>query len=314
MNNNNIGIIYCPTHRPFSSSKKRWELIAATLAKYDVKYDMIQSEERQSVERLVMMLINNNYKTIVIAGGDAALNDAVNCIMRQERHVRENIVLGVIPNGTMNDFAAFWGLTYKDVEKSVRSIKQCRIRAIDVGCVRYKNKEGEKCRRYFLNCVNIGLLASIQSLRQKTRRILWSRKISFAVSLLLTLFQRMNTRVKYIINSQKETHRILTLCIGSAWGYGQTPNATPYSGTLDVTLVRSTLLSQHIEAIWLFVRGKLLNHKRVLPYRTRGVEIYSDRYMPVSIDGHPLEAQVRGMSIDLEPEEINYIMEELKTK
>ena len=151
--NNKIGIIYCPTHRPFSSSGKRWELIAASLDKYGVEYDMMQSEERQSVERLVMMLINNNYKTIVIAGGDAALNDAANCIMRQEKQVRENIVLGVIPNGTMNDFAAFWGLTYKDIEKSVRSIKQHRIRSIDVGCVRYKNREGEKCSRYFLNCV-----------------------------------------------------------------------------------------------------------------------------------------------------------------
>lgn len=309
--NNKIGIIYCPTHRPFSSSGKRWELIAASLDKYGVEYDMMQSEERQSVERLVMMLINNNYKTIVIAGGDAALNDAANCIMRQEKQVRENIVLGVIPNGTMNDFAAFWGLTYKDIEKSVRSIKQHRIRSIDVGCVRYKNREGEKCRRYFLNCVNIGLLASIQTLRQKTRRILWSRKVSFAVSLLITLFQRMNTKVKYIINSQKETHRIMTLCIGSALGYGLTPNATPYSGTLDVTVVRSTLIFQHFEAIWLFIRGKLLNHKRVLPYRTRSVEVFSDRYMPISIDGHPLEAQVRGLAVDLEPEEMNFIMEEM---
>ena len=286
-------------------------MIAASLDKYGVEYDMMQSEERQSVERLVMMLINNNYKTIVIAGGDAALNDAANCIMRQEKQVRENIVLGVIPNGTMNDFAAFWGLTYKDIEKSVRSIKQHRIRSIDVGCVRYKNREGEKCRRYFLNCVNIGLLASIQTLRQKTRRILWSRKVSFAVSLLITLFQRMNTKVKYIINSQKETHRIMTLCIGSALGYGLTPNATPYSGTLDVTVVRSTLIFQHFEAIWLFIRGKLLNHKRVLPYRTRSVEVFSDRYMPISIDGHPLEAQVRGLAVDLEPEEMNFIMEEM---
>ena len=38
------------------------------LDKYNVEYDMVQSEERQSVERLVMMMLNNGYKTIVIAG------------------------------------------------------------------------------------------------------------------------------------------------------------------------------------------------------------------------------------------------------
>ena len=44
---------------------------------------------------------------LLFLGGDSALNDTVNCLMQEKREVRESIVLGVIPNGVMNDFAIF---------------------------------------------------------------------------------------------------------------------------------------------------------------------------------------------------------------
>ena len=41
-------------------------------------YDYVQSEGFGSVERLAKILANNGYRTIVIVGGDGALNDAIN--------------------------------------------------------------------------------------------------------------------------------------------------------------------------------------------------------------------------------------------
>lgn len=308
-----IGIIYCPIHKPFTTSQKRWKEIAALLEAHELEYDMVQSEERQSVERLVNMFINNGYKTIVIAGGDAALNDAVNCFMRVEKRKRDEMCLGVIPNGSVNDFASFWGLTYENIEKSIKSLKQRRIKKIDVGCVRYTDKEGEKKNQYFLNCVNVGLLASIQKLRQNTRRIFWSRKVSFATSLVLMMFQRLTYKIRYTINHTEETHKITTLCVGNACGYGLTPNATPYNGTLDVTVLRSTMFLQYVEAVWFFIRGKLLNHKRIIPYRTHEIDIQSERNIPVNIDGRPIKNNIRSLSVNIDPEEINFIMEEWKS-
>ena len=59
-------------------SAKRWAKIEQCLKEQQVDYDYVQSENTGSVERLVKMYINNGYKTIVIIGGDSALNDAVN--------------------------------------------------------------------------------------------------------------------------------------------------------------------------------------------------------------------------------------------
>lgn len=302
------GIIYCPTHRPFTSPSKRWKKISALLEKYNIEYDMVQSEERQSVERLVMMLLNNGYKRIIIAGGDSALNDAVNCLMKAEKRIRDSVKLGIITNGLLNDFASFWGYTYDDTEKNIKSISEGNIRRIDVGCVRYIDKNSNSQQKYFLNCVNIGLLARIQKLRQDTRKILWSRTISFAISMILMLLQKTDYKVRYTVDNQSEEHRVMNVCIGNAHGYGMTPNATPYSGLLDMTVVSSSLWTHFFEALYLYMRGELLNHKRVRPYRVTDVKIASKVKTPVCIDGHPLISLAGEYSVSIEKEEINFIV------
>lgn len=305
----NIGIIYCPNHRPFSSKAKRWSMIAAALDVHGIQYDMIQSESHGSVERLFTMLLNNGYETIVIAGGDSALNDAVNCLMRVEQQVRDRVALGVIPNGTMNDFASFWGLTYHDLDYAVASIAQRRVRKIDVGCIRYQNSKQEDKSRYFLNCVNVGLLAAIQRLRQETRRKLWSRKLSFVMSGILLFFMKKYFRIAYNINYVREEHRISTLCVGSACGYGQTPNAVPYNGMLDVTVVRHSAMSEIAGGLYLFAKGEILNHKRIMPYRSRMVELEVPSGTPVSVDGHPMETPQGVFRVAVQQEMINFIIE-----
>lgn len=183
------------------------------------------------------MMINSGYKTIVIVGGDSALNDAVNCLMLTERSIRETIALGVIPNGLMNDFAHFWGFRESDYEQTIKWLKQRRVRKIDLGCIRYTNKHGEACRRYFLNCINIGLIAAIMNLRRQTRHFFGSRTLSFLCSFVLMIFQRLEYRMHLKINSDTVERNVMTVCIGNATGYGQTPNAVPYNGLLDVSVV-----------------------------------------------------------------------------
>ena len=142
-NENKWGLLYCP--RGGWRSNKRWEKIEKVLRQQGVDYDFVQSENQKSVERLVKMFVNNGYKTIVIVGGDSALNDAVNCLMQMNEEERDQVALGVIPNGLMNDFAHFWGFDDSNIEQTVGWLKKRRIRKIDLGCIRYTNKKGDKC-------------------------------------------------------------------------------------------------------------------------------------------------------------------------
>lgn len=303
------GILYCPKRGVWSNPQKRWERIEAALRSSHIDYDFIQSEQTGSVERLVKMMINNGYKTIIIAGGDSALNDAVNCLMQTDSETRNQISLGVIPNGVMNDFAHYWGFKEGEVEQTVGWLKKHRNRKIDLGCIRYVNKKGENCHRYFLNCVNVGLVAAIMNLRRQTRHIFGSRTLSFFFSFILMIFQRLDYKMHVKINSDTVQRKVMTVCIGNASGYGQTPNASPYNGLLDVSLVYHPEVTQLFEGFYLFLKGKFLNHRSVHPYRTREVEFLEAEHAMVGVDGRLMVgAPVGRFRITVEKEVLNFLI------
>lgn len=307
--NEKWGVLYCPKYS-ITGSKKRWSKIETCLKENDIDFDFVQSEDSGSVVRLVDMFISNGYKTIIIVGGDSALNDAANCLMSVSKDIRDTISLGLIPNGLMNDFAHYWGFREGDIEQTVSWLKNHRRRKIDLGCVRYTNTDGEKCHRYFLNCVNIGLLSAIMNLRQQTRRLLGSRTLSFAMSMLLMVFQRLDYKMFIKINSDIIKRKVMTVCIGNCTGYGQTPNAVPYNGLLDVSVVYHPEVTQLIEGFYLLMTGKFLNHHSVHPYRTSEIDVNEAAKAMVSIDGRLMKTPVGPYKITVEQEVINFLIPE----
>ncbi len=303
------GILYCPK-KGLTGRRGQWAKVQRALDERGVLYDFVQSENTESVERLMRMLINNGYKTIVVVGGDSALNDAVNCLMAVEKSERDGIVLGVIPNGLVNDFARFWDFREGNIGQTIDWLVKRRVRKIDLGCIRYVNKKGEKCHRYFLNCINIGLIADIMNLRRQTRSLLGSRTLSFLVSLLLMVFHRLDYKMELKINSDVVRRRVMTVCIGSGPGYGQTPNAVPYNGLLDVSVVYHPEVIQLLGGFWLLLTGRFLNHRCVHPYRTREVVVREAKHAMVGIDGRLMKTPVGEYKIGVEQEVINFLIPE----
>lgn len=299
------GIVYCPKG---TNSRKQWQKVQTVLDEQGIAYDFVQSENSDSVERLVRMYINNGYRTIIIVGGDSALNDAANVLMDVEKAVRDEIALGVIPNGTLNDFSRFWGFREGNIVQTVSWLAKHRVRRIDLGCMHYTDKAGEGRRRYFLNCINIGLIADVMNLRRETRRLLGSRTLSFIVSLILMIFHRFEYKMDLKINTTEIRTKVMTVCIGSGPGYGQTPSAVPYNGMLDVSVIYQPKVLQLFSAVWLCLTGGFLNHRCVHPFRTREVHVREARHAMVGIDGRLSGIPVGDYCVTIEQEAINFLI------
>ena len=306
MEENRWAILYCP-RKGIYRSRRRWERVQKELDAQGVKYDFVQSESTESVERLMTMLIHNGYQTIIVMGGDTALNDAVNCLMKEEKTVREQVALGVIPNGTLNDFARFWGFDEREDAQTIAWLKKRRVRKVDLGCIEYEDKQGEQQKRFFLNCINIGLTADIQNLRRQGRQMLGSKTLAFFYSLLLMVFHRHDYKMRLTIDFEVTERSVMTVCVGNSLGYGQTPNAVPYSGMLDVSVVYNPKVKQLLAGLWLLVTGRLLNHKSVHPYRIRKMSAESGKAL-ICVDGRPAERAVGEYHIHVEPEVINFLI------
>ena len=305
---NRWGIIYNPKAGSRNTQKK-WDKIREYMEERGVMFDYMQSEGYGSVERLARMLANNGYRTIVVVGGDGAINDAVNGIMTSSAENKSEIALGIIPNGIGNDFAAYWGLEKDNYKEAVDWIINRRLRKIDVGRVGYT--EGDVCgTRYFVNAMYIGLGARFVGITNKTRRFCGLQWVSILVSMFLLLFERMLHRIHLKVNGEHIRDTIMTVCIGSARGYGLTPSAVPYNGWLDVSVVYRPELLQLLKGLWLLVQGRLLNLRKVVkPYRTRKVKILRAQNAAISLDGRQLYKECP-LDIRIMPESLTLIIPE----
>ncbi|MBQ9286567.1 MAG: lipid kinase [Bacteroidaceae bacterium] len=301
------GIVYCP--KPgVRRTHKRWEHIKELLDAQDIAYDFVQSENAESVLRLTKMLVDNDYKTIVIVGGDSALNRALNGLLTFDDDVRQQIALGVIPNGRGNDFASFWGFDEHNDEETIAWLKARRIRKVDVGVLHYQD-QGETRHHYFFNCLNVGLVANIMKIKFKTRRIFGLTTLTYFASMIVLLFQRMETKMKIRINEETINRKVMSVCVGNSKAYGLTPNAVPYNGMLDVSIIAYPEVRQLIEGLRMLFTGKFLSHKSVRSYRTpRKIQFFDIRKASVSTDGIVLTDVHAPFKVGLIQEHINLII------
>lgn len=304
---NKIGIIYCPRHKWFFHSNS-WKDIEPLLKSNEIDYSLITSDRRESVERITKTLINNGYKTIILVGGDSALRSATQALMDTDQNRRDEIAIGLIPNGIENDFAKFWNLYYGQYTEAVKAIKRRRIRKVDVGHITYTDRNGNIRRHYFLGSVNIGLIARQMNMLRFWKHKIGSRHLSYLATMITCLFHRMEYKMHIQINETDQTRQLMSASIGNTSCYGLTPSASPYDGMLDVSLIHHPRLRQIIECFSLLKSQKVLNMKSVSPYRTFYLNFPESPRCDIVVDGDEFSMPRQGFSIKIEKEMINFIM------
>ena len=296
------GIIYQPmigALRPM----RRWNEICEYLDEKEVAYDFCRADTPESVESCALGYANGGYETIVLIGGDGALQDALNGVMASGR--ASEVVLGIVPNGIANDFAIYWGLSFNDYRMAIDSVIAGRVRKVDVGCCSYI-AGGVEVNRFFLNVLNVGMSANIVALANKKSTIF--AKIVYRVRALLhLLFCRQNFKMRFRLNNQLVDKKFMMLCVGNSTGYGMTPSAVPYNGWLDVSAIRMSPFLGVLKGLRMVLRRRILNFELVEPFRTTEIEIETVEGASLGIDGRPF-APTFPLRVSVEPERLNLII------
>jgi len=273
-----------------------------------IQYDFVQSEAAGSVERLTRMMCENGYETIVIVGGDGSLNSAINAMMQCRESLPANFAFTIIPNGIGNDFSRFWGVSVDDYKQVIDGVIARNVRRVDVGCCTYYDDNIPQ-RRYFLNCLNIGLGARLIKTTNDAAQIIGSRHLSVIPALISQIFERMQYNLSLKIETEEIEGKFMSVCIGNCHGYGQTPNSVPYNGLLDVSLITRPEWWQLFEGFWLLGKGRFLNYKNVHPYRARQIVVKETDKALISLDG--LELPVRNVTplrVEIEKDVLDFIV------
>ncbi len=283
--------------------KKRLRKILAYLNNKNIQYDLVHSDDKDSVEKLTRMLCNNAYKTVVVIGGDGTINDALNGIMTSD-FLHKDFAFGIIPSGSANDFIRFWGVQPNDYKYAIDAIVKRNVRKIDVGVFTFV-KERKDARRYFLNCVNFGLGAKLIELANSTKVLTGSQRFSNLITIISQIFQRKSYKIQFLTDSETFNNNVMSVCVGNTFGYGQTPNAVPYNGMLDMSVISRPEWWQLFQGFWLLGKGRFLNYKNVHPYRIESARFTDIGKAKVSLDGRILQYK------NVTPVTVNIIKENL---
>ncbi len=298
------GLIYSPNSS--SRAKHRWKKILQALQEAGQPFDFVQSEGEGSTARLAAMMTQNGYKTIIVVGGDAALNEAVNGIMHTPSPTGVRPSIGIIPNGYANDFAHYWEYQLDDVAATISRLQAGVKRRIDVGVLAEGAREEE--RHYFLNCLNVGVVANIIHLKRATRNFWMLPALSNLFSALQLVFKRQQFKLSFRIHFENYERNLTGLCIGSAHSYGQTPSAVPYNGMLDITTIAQAPFTKTLNGLWLLFSNRFLSYNNVNFWRAKGVELLNTRNAPISLDGRIFRSQATRFSVGILHEEIEFLV------
>jgi len=136
-------------YNPYSGTRTFPGYLDLFLKKYQsagYQVDIFRSLQENDLYKGLKNL-TDEHQSIIVAGGDGSVNEIVNEMMKREI----DLPLGIIPSGTINDFASFLKMP-KDYGNCFDALLKNNIKPIDVGQVNDK---------YFINVCVGGLFSGV---------------------------------------------------------------------------------------------------------------------------------------------------------
>lgn len=237
---------------------------------------------------------NHDAKQIMIIGGDGTINEVLNGIMTSGIVDTSKIEIGLVPQGTANDWGQYWGLT-PNYRKSIQTFLNGNITGIDIGCLTY-SRNNRRIEHFFINSVGFGLDCKIVEKADKLKILFGRHKILYLIALLIVVFTHRSQKIA-IKSDQRSlfSDNLYTMNIANGvytgGGMKQTPDASPCDGMFDIITMLSPNIHYVLTAITCLFNGTLLQHPAINSYRSSKIEINYDGYLPFEADGIVVHAQ-----------------------
>lgn len=258
--------------------EKDWPKIKKLLSKQGFKYDEAFTKSREHAIKLTSDKIKEGYRKIIVVGGDGTLNEVANGVFLQDACPSSDVVLGLIPVGTGND----WGRTYslpKKYAKAIGVIKKNYLFKQDAGKVSYHDEKGEHIR-YFVNVSGMGYDALVARKTNRMKDKGRGNPMVYLLNIFTGLFQYKYTSYKIAVDEKEMFNgRVLSMNVGickyNGGGLKQVPNAIPNDGLLDVTVIKATSKLNLFKHIGKLYDGTFIKLRFVETYRGKTCQIIS---------------------------------------
>ena len=247
---------------------------------------------------------------IVSVGGDGTLNEVVNgCLQAKDNDSLLTLpILGVLPQGTANDFVKTLALSGSEGEL-LQLIKNNHHNLVDVGKITYSGEGSLRLSRYFINIADVGIGANIAQSVNKSNKYFGSNT-AFLLAIIKTFLsykpRPLNIKTKDGFSWQGQA---LMLAIGNGRYFGSglciAPHAKISDGVFGVTLMGRMTIMDFILRFLDLKKDKKLDHPEMNYLEADYMEIDSSATdCAVEVDGEflgftPLQIEILPASISI---------------
>jgi diacylglycerol kinase (ATP) len=225
-----------------------------------------ETTTNREAEDLSEKSILNGTDYIIAVGGDGTLSEVINGVMRVQKEKRNNLIVGLLPAGSGNDFARTMKLT-KNISELYGLIKNNKSILIDIGKLEFKTMTGEDSTRYFDNITDVGLGAEVAK-RVNDGNKTYGPNFAFFSATILGFLNYKRKRVKIESNNFNWEGNVLILCLANGKyfgsGLGIAPHAKVNDGNIAVTLAGEISLIDYLKNLIRIRKCVRINHPHVI--------------------------------------------------
>ncbi len=279
------------------------EKIRACFEEHGIHADFYLTKCENDGERAGLEACLKGYSSVVAAGGDGAVNEVVNGIMKSGTDTK----MGIIPLGRGNDFAWMAGIP-SDITQAVQLIARRQARKIDVGYLEGgRFPEG----RYFLNGTGFGFEPAINFKAAEYKHL--NGMPSYIVAFFHCLLHLPSSyKVKMTIDGRTFNLESQQISVSNGRRMGSAfilaPHAVLDDGLLDVVFSnRPVVRREVIPMVLSFFRGTQLETCSFMQ-EERGKEIIiesAEDNMKIHTDGEFVSLSADKCRVKLLPSSLN---------
>lgn len=296
--------------------EKDWPQINKLLNQHGFSFHAIFTENRQHAIRITSEEIEAGYRKIIVVGGDGTLNEVINGAFLQDACKPEDLLIGMIPVGTGNDWCRMYNIPRK-YDKAVHILKKAFRFTQDVGFVNFHDAEG-KHERYFINVSGMGYDALVAMKTNRMKDKGRGNAFSYLLNIFTGLFQYKYKPFEIEVDGKQVfSGRVLSMNMGickyNGGGLKQVPHAIPDDGLLDITVIKSTSRLNIIRHVSKLYDGSFVNLHFVNTYRGKSCRIVSKPPGSVYLEADGESLGHSPLDFSILPKALTFIIPEQQT-
>jgi YegS/Rv2252/BmrU family lipid kinase len=252
------------------------EIIKSHINEKKLNAEIVFTERQKHATELAHFYASQGVQNIIAVGGDGTINEIAQALVE-----RNDIVLGMVPAGTGNDFIQILGFPERFTAADWEVFLAENVIRMDVG----------KCNdHFFLNGMGLGFDAQVAAENYNPGlEVKKGGASKYLWQILKTLFFYREKNMHQLANGQSQelTCFMNTISIGRrfAGGYYLTPNALANDGLLDVCAVAALKLFERFGLFLKVPTGQHIKSRKVNYYQIKELHLGFDEVVPYHLDG-----------------------------